>query len=181
MNLEDVAAYVFPAASMQSITSKVYGPFLPTEAQVNAQVKAQLRTSMIEKEGYRLDVYRDTRGYLTVGIGHRVETFDNLSLGDKITDKKAEELFESDVSKALTAAKIQAKELKKYTVNMVLALTHVNFQLGIYWRTKFKNTWELLKQGRWQAAVNNLRQSAWATQTPVRVTAFINAIKQEYA
>lgn len=132
-------------------------------------------------EGYRRDVYKDTRGILTVGIGHRVTASDNLNLGQMITDQQVQAFFAVDVNKAFEAAKNQAAELGKYTPEMIAALTSVNFQLGTGWRDKFYNTWKSLKAGNAQDAINRLQQSAWNDQTPSRVTAFIQSIRSSYA
>lgn len=132
-------------------------------------------------EGMRQDVYIDTRGFLTVGIGHKVVAGDNLKLGDVISPERVNELFNKDVGAAFNAAKAQARELGKYNTEMIAALTEVNFQLGTGWNKKFANTWELLKAGNWRTAIRNLQQSAWFNQTPTRVTAFINSITNVYS
>lgn len=136
---------------------------------------------LIEEEGYRNGVYKDSRGILTVGIGHKVLPGDNLKMGDVISDARVQELFQQDCSKAFEAALSQAKQLDKYNEIMIARLTSVNFQLGTGWRTKFPNTWSMLKNGDVQGAINNLTKSAWYKQTPSRVTAFVNTLQAQFA
>ena len=56
-----------------------------------------------EGEGVRKDVYKDSAGYDTVGVGHKVLPIDGLKFGDKITDKKVDEFLTSDSQKAAAA------------------------------------------------------------------------------
>lgn len=50
-------------------------------------------------EGRRLKVYKDSSGYLTVGVGHKVVPADKLKLGDVITPDRCEALFQADLDK----------------------------------------------------------------------------------
>lgn len=50
-----------------------------------------------QEEGYRLTVYKDSEGYLTVGYGHKVVAADNLKLGDTITSSRADTFFDADL------------------------------------------------------------------------------------
>lgn len=185
-------SFAVPAASFQYVLDSVksfvnygvqFGPAVPWEILMYNKLKPKLRAEKIAKEGYRNDVYEDSLGYLTVGIGHKVIPSDNLKFGDRISNERIEKLFDQDCQISLKAAIAQAVELrgKNVSESFIMALSQVNFQLGIYWRTKFPNTWTALKTGNWQTAINNLKVSAWAKQTPVRVAAFTNAIREEYA
>lgn len=164
--------------------SKIFGPFQmfgpvdPSHIDKIAFEKA--KALIIEHEGYRNAAYKDTLGFLTVGIGHRVLPEDNIRLGQSISDARVNQLFEKDVSKAFAAAKKQAIELRKYDADLIAALTSVNFQLGTGWTKTFSNTWKLLKTGDAQNAVRNLRQSKWYRQTPNRVAYFIGALNEAY-
>ncbi len=163
---------------------KTYGPFQlygpPTQSSIEAAALSRAKEDLTMHEGRRNDVYYDTQGYLTVGIGHKVTSQDNLRAGQKISDAQIEDFFEQDVQKAFAAAKGQANELGKYDADLIAALTGVNFQLGTGWRSKFKNTWEDLKKGNAASAINRLRQSEWMKQTPIRVAAFIDALGEAF-
>lgn len=65
---------------------------------MKASNKAKKLIKKFEK--YRNDVYDDGYGNLTVGYGHKVESSDNLKLGDTISKSRAEELFEADIAEA---------------------------------------------------------------------------------
>jgi GH24 family phage-related lysozyme (muramidase) len=145
-------------------------------------VEARFRASAIKEEGYRNTVYLDNLGKPTVGIGHLVKFSDGLKVGDIITDARVEELFQQDSMKAIDAAFSQARAMgKEGNLEFVEALAHVNFQLGTNWNSKFYETYPLLLEGNWQQAIQNLRVSLWASQTPRRVANFTAAIERAFA
>lgn len=61
--------------------------------------------TLIDEEGIRYDVYRDTAGYLTVGAGHKIAPEDNLGLGDTIRHERAVDFLEQDLTKAEESAR----------------------------------------------------------------------------
>ena len=151
-----------------------------SEENIIASAKTQLRKSLISKEGYKNTVYLDSLGKATVGIGHLVLPQDNLKLGDTISDARVEEFYKKDSEKAFNASVKQARELGKFTSDFIVALAHVNFQLGTGWPSVWKNTYRALKTDNYLLAINNIRNSVWAQQTPARTTEFIQAIKNAY-
>jgi GH24 family phage-related lysozyme (muramidase) len=166
-------------------TAKKYGPFQmfgpQTKESVEKAAFQRAKALVIEEEGYRTKAYLDTRGILTVGIGHKVLPGDNIKLGQEISRERVEALFSSDIAGAFEAAKRQALELNKYTPEMIAALTSVNFQLGTNWTKVFYNTWAHIKKGNVETAVNNLKKSDWYKQTPKRVVFFIDVLERNLA
>jgi GH24 family phage-related lysozyme (muramidase) len=159
----------------------VRGQFVNNAQNIDAQAFELAKREIIYHEGNRTTVYRDSLGIPTVGIGHKVLPQDNLKVGDSISTARVNQFFAADIAKAFDAAKSQARELNKYNPQMIASLTSVNFQLGTGWRSKFPNTWSLIKSGNTQAAINNLVKSAWYRQTPNRVTSFVNTLRTQYA
>lgn len=170
---------------VQAKVSEFFGPFMlmgpVPQSNIDSAAKAIAKRDLEISEGRRRDVYLDHLGFPTVGIGHKVLASDGLRVGDVITEQKIDDLFEVDIQKAFVAARQQAIELGKYTPSFLSALVEVNFQLGTNWKTKFANTYNLLKTGNAQQAIRNLQQSLWAQQTPKRVANFVGAIKEAYA
>lgn len=133
------------------------------------------------REGRRNDVYLDSKGIPTVGVGHKVIVADGLSLGDVISDAQIDAFFANDSRTAYNAANGQAVTLGKSSdANFLIALLCVNFQLGAGWTTKFPNTWNYIKNGNISQAINNLYQSAWYQETPDRVDDFVAALQTSY-
>ena len=59
----------------------------------------------------------------------------------------------------------------------MIALASVNFQLGIGWNKKHKETWKKLRRGDWEEAALEASDSKWFDQTPTRVEDFQRAIR----
>lgn len=138
-----------------------------------------IRESMVREEGIKYIVYKDSLGKLTGGIGHLILPSDNMKHGDPISPEQVEEWFRKDVSGAIWAAIDQAEQIGEFEKDFIKALTHVNFQLGVYWYKKWPNTWRNLTNGRYQKVINSVMRSLWHRQTPRRTTAFKTALLQE--
>lgn len=134
------------------------------------------RKHAIEREGYRRRVYLDSLGKPSIGIGHLVLPGDHIKLDEQISKERVEELFVRDTQKALAKSVKQMEEIGVKTPEFLAALISVNFQLGDF-SVKFKNSYQLLKEGKYDEVINNLRGSIWMRQTPVRVKDFIKAIE----
>jgi lysozyme len=167
-----------------------------TQGAIEADAIEIARAKLIEREGYSLTVYTDPLGDKawcnanigkpfsfvkdrckpTVGIGHLVTVADNLTLGQKITEQRAEEFFMRDIQTALNTSRAHALELEMFTEEFLAALISVNFQLGNF-KTKFPNSFTRLKEKRFAETIAALRQSDWYKQTPKRVNDFIAAIE----
>ena len=128
------------------------------------------------REGTRTRVYKDSRGNLTVGIGHKITAKDDLAYGDVIPPEQVESLFAKDVAKARALAEYQAEELGIKDVDFIEALVSVNFQLGGGWYLEHKKTWKLLKERKYKEAAQETSRSRWAHQTPIRVKDFQTAL-----
>lgn len=132
------------------------------------------------REGERLWVYLDHLGNPTVGVGHLVMPNDKLKVGDRITKARSEKFLVNDMQLALNAARDQAKKIGIETDDFILALTSVNFQLGVGWPKVFHTSFPKLVAGDWQGAIRGFEDSVWAEQTPVRVNDFVKAIEKAY-
>lgn len=130
------------------------------------------------REGCALTVYLDTRGRPTVGIGHLVTAADRLAVNDTITQAECDDLFAKDSASALAAATAQAAEAGITDPTFTPYLASVCFQLGNAWTAEFPNTWAMICRGEYEAAANALGVSAWASQTPVRVQDFQDALRR---
>lgn len=161
---------IFGGASNQDFGMSLSQSGLALRALAIAQDQLKIR------EGYSLTVYPDSNGKATVGIGHLVSAQDALSIGDTISDIQSTAFFAQDSNKALLAAFHQANQLNKTDVNFIAALISVNFQLGAGWTTKFPKAWAALQSGDKTTAINEIYNSLWARQTPIRVADFANAI-----
>lgn len=145
----------------------------PVVPDPQVQEREAFKKHVVAFEGDRDDVYLDTEGYPTVGIGHKVLPADKLKVGDRISAAQKEAFFEADSKAALSAAKAQMRLAGiKDDDPFVAPLAAVNFQLGSGWYFDHKKTWDLIKAGNYVAAAREAQNSKWFKDTPVRVRAF---------
>lgn len=148
-------------------------------SQEQPYIKPNILEHLKLREGVRNQVYKDSLGNLTVGVGHLVTPEDNLKLGDMISEEQINAFLEKDLDEAHNAALTQAKEAGRLGDDeFVKMLTSVNYQLGTGWTKSFSNTWNHIKNKRYSKAVSNLKKSKWYAQTPVRVEDFIEVLKE---
>jgi len=151
-------------------------------------LKDKLYSHMKKREGYRTDVYLDTLGKPTCGIGHLLtaEEKEQYPVGTVVDELIIKHWYLDDITKALVAAENQAKEMNVDGDDIIVALTSVNFQLGTNWTKKFPTAWMYLINGDYDEAIDEILfsnkekkiHSRWYKQTPVRVYDFIDAIEQ---
>ena len=150
---------------------------------INREAQLKPTESFLEhlkdREGFRDEVYLDSLGKPTVGIGHLLTEEENkqYKVGDRVPDNILNRWLEEDSIKAWTAALKQSKELDIDDLNFIEALASVNFQLGINWNNIHKNTWKFLQTKEYDKAADEAADSTWFKQTPTRVEDFQAAIK----
>lgn len=128
------------------------------------------------REGRRNDVYHDSRGFLTVGIGHLVVPNDHLHFGDRITDARIDAFFAKDSADAMNHAKAQAAQAGITEPSFLPYLASVCFQLGDNWIAKWPHTWAMICAGEYEKAADSLSGTPWDKQTPDRVADFADAL-----
>lgn len=146
-------------------------------------------------EGLMLELYTDTEGYWTVGIGHLVTKTPSLATAKaeldkqvgracsgRITKQEAEKLFNADVDKAVAGI------LKNTLLNGVYnslngdtprqsALINMVFQMGVTGVAGFTNSMAMIQSKQWDKAAVNLAQSKWYKQTTNRAKRVIGTFK----
>tara|TARA_X000001382_G_scaffold22695_1_gene13801 strand:+ start:12023 stop:12679 length:657 start_codon:yes stop_codon:yes gene_type:complete len=91
-------------------------------------------------EGYKNYVYEDSRGYLSMGYGHKLtkEEKKKYKLGDRVNEKLLEDYWEKDWKIHYNAAKT-IEGYDKLTLQQKLALVDLTFNMGVNWVKKFPN------------------------------------------
>ena len=113
-----------------------------------------------QHEGLRLRVYKDSKGFLTVGYGHKIDSgspsdIRNLKEGDVITQERANELFNMDFNDHLNAAK-KIPGFSKATKKQQAALIDLTFNMGPNFIDNFPSMGKALKAGDFTEAARQL-------------------------
>ena len=148
-----------------------------------------LRRLLTDEEGVEGQAYKDTLGYWTIAIGHRLdieqsddellamgltESLDNWK-GFNLTDKQIHDLFDIDVQDAIDdlysrdeSLAFTDEELDALGETRRAIILSMVFQLGGTGFRKFKNFIATVKAGDFDGASKNMMNSLAARQTPQR-------------
>lgn len=137
-------------------------------------IKDKTKLSVQEHEGYRLEPYRCTEGFLTGGWGHKILT------GEEVPTTKEgwEELFNKDFDNAWSQME-QLCDTHNLPENeeMMSILCEMIFQLGFAGVSKFKMMIKALQEGNMEEASNQMKDSRWYVQTPNRCVALAERMR----
>ena len=132
--------------------------------------KAQIK----RHEGEVLEIYLDTLGYKTLGIGHLCQPQDpeyNWEVGTPVSQEVVDMYFEDDFTKHLQEAiHVFGGELEFYNLPEPIQMVLVNmcFNLGGSRLSNFKNMLSACRQHNWQEMANQMEDSKWYGQVGVR-------------
>jgi len=128
-------------------------------------ISDKLYSYLMEFEGYRNNVYKDTEGYLTVGVGHKLTAIEckKYTEGFFLNDEKIQELYISDIDNAINMAKKVFKTFNNQNGNIQLFLILMCFNLGGRIKT-FRNANQQLEQFNFGLARKDYLDSLWAEQ-----------------
>jgi len=117
---------------------------------------SSLRETLLRDEGLHLKPYRDSRGFLTIGVGRCLET-------KGISMAEAEMLLDNDLREAFRVADHLPwiTDLDEPRRNVIYNMA---FNLGVQGVLGFTKTLELVKQGRYVEAAAEMLRSEWAKQ-----------------
>jgi len=121
------------------------------------RLMAQLR----EDEGESREVYRDSFGNLTVGVGHLVTKYDTLCSGDSISTDRMEAFFFWDLNQAINSSKRVFANFDNLPEAAQEVIVNMMFNLGAPRFNRFRKFISAVKSRNWQVAANEMEQSLW--------------------
>ena len=119
-----------------------------------------LREALLRDEGCHLKPYRDSRGFLTIGVGRCLET-------KGISMAEAEMLLDNDLRDVFRLAD-QIPWITDLDEARRNVLFNMAFNLGVQGVLGFTKTLELVQQGQYVKAAAEMLKSDWAKQVPNR-------------
>lgn len=128
------------------------------------EVQIQLRTLMIEGEGYSTHIYRDTKGNESVGIGHLC--------ANGFSPAVIEAIYNEDWLKHYNYLLKSFPFFDALVVNdppRALALVSMSFNLGDGHFGGFTGVIKAMAARDYKKAADEMRNSLWSHQVPARV------------
>ena len=138
-----------------------------------------LREQLKVDEGVKYEIYKDHLGYPTFGIGHLI-TEDDPEHGEpdgtEISEDRVNEVFETDVAKFVSEAKILFPDLDDLPEVAQQVIVNMAFNMGRPRLSKFKNFIAGVNDRDWVRAAEEMMDSRWADQVGARATRLRNLI-----
>ena len=138
-----------------------------------------LREQLKTDEGVKYEIYKDHLGYPTFGIGHLITEGDpehGEPDGTEISEDRVNEVFETDVAKFVSEAKILFPDLDDLPEVAQQVIVNMAFNMGRPRLSKFKNFIAGVNDRDWTRAAEEMMDSRWADQVGARATRLRNLI-----
>ena len=140
----------------------------------------QLREQLKIDEGVKYEIYKDHLGYDTFGIGHLVVKEDaefGQPVGTKVSEDRANEVFEKDVQKMIKEAKILFPNFDSLPEEAQQVIVNMTFNMGRPRLSNFKKFIAYINESKWEEASKEMLNSAWAKQVGKRAQRLSDRIK----
>ena len=145
---------------------------------------------LIQHEGLRLEVYQDTLGIDTIGIGRNLE--DRGITEQELSDlgiPSIEHVYESGITE-VDAVYLATNDVQIVETELVrahpcvdkldsvrqLILMDMAFNMGVPRLCKFKNMWAAIHEEDFTTAAKEMLDSRWANQVKSRATKLAHAM-----
>lgn len=120
-----------------------------------------LKQKLIQHEGRKTYLYKDTVNKWTIGVGYNIE---DKGLPNGIIDL----LLTATIQDAVNDIKKLVPNFDNLSDNRKIALADWSFNLGFNKLQTFKNTITFLNAGDFKSAADNMMKSLWAKQVGQR-------------
>lgn len=133
-------------------------------------------------EGVIYEIYEDSLGFKTFGIGHKITIFDpeyGKPVGTQISPDRVKEVFLKDVGIAIDDCRsIYGEAFKTWPSEVKEVLINMAFNLGRTRLSKFIKMHTALDSEDWKKAAEEGRDSLWYTQVPNRAERLMSRLEK---
>ena len=140
----------------------------------------QLREQLEIDEGVKYEVYNDHLGYATFGIGHLVLESDEehgAALGTPVSESRVIEAFEQDCENVLRDCNILYEDFGDLPEEAQQVIANMMFNMGRPRLSKFKGMKRGVDSRDWNAAADEMVDSAWYRQVTNRANRLVDRIR----
>jgi len=134
------------------------------------QLTAQLRRD----EGTMATAYKDSMGWLTIGVGRLI---DSRKPGAGLRPDEIDYLLKNDIADRVQALQKALPWFAKLDQARQGVLINMAFQMGTAGLLAFRQTLGLVRDGRYAEASEQMMKSKWAEQTPARARRLAEQMK----
>lgn len=146
--------------------------------------KIELINELKREEGFRASIYQCSEGVDTIGYGFNVAylTKDEIALNggfiEPMSEEVATQILNLKVSKLIKAVDEVYSWIDTLPEVVKIGIYDMIYQLGIKGFGSFVNTQKYLKLLDYSKAIENIKNSKWAKQTPRRANNLIKRLER---
>jgi|TARA_B100001750_G_C15410413_1_gene547463 lysozyme len=140
----------------------------------------QLREQLEIDEGVEYEVYLDHLGYATFGVGHLVLESDpehGAEVGTPVSESRVIEAFEQDCENVLRDCNILYEDFASLPEEAQQVIANMMFNMGRPRLSKFKGMKRGVDSRDWNAAADEMVDSAWYRQVTNRANRLVERIR----
>ena len=140
-----------------------------------------LKNELVRDEGCVFEVYLDSEGLPTFGIGHLCKPLDpeyGYAVGTKVTPERVNECFEKDVETVIEDCKKLHDGWDGYPQEVKQIVANMMFNMGLTRLSKFKRHNAALQCGDWKEAAVEGRDSRWYKQVTNRAERLMSRLEE---
>jgi len=145
--------------------------------------RQKIAEQLIVDEGVVFEVYQDSLGFPTFGVGHLIREGDpeyGLPIGAEILESRVWETFEDDIEVAISECKMLYGDytFAKFPGEVQEVLVNMMFNLGRTKLSKFRKMYRHLQNGDWGFAAMEGRDSLWYKQVTDRAERLMSRLEK---
>lgn len=144
---------------------------------ISEELEVQIKEDITRHEGCVCEVYLDSEGLPTAGIGHLLLGVDGLEVGDPVPMEAVLEWFDRDYKEAVTDCCAIFLNFASLPDQVKRVLVNMAFNLGRNRLSKFKNTIRYVNEGNYVMAANEMIDSKWYAQVGNRSKELVDIMK----
>jgi GH24 family phage-related lysozyme (muramidase) len=140
----------------------------------------QLQEELENDEGVKYEVYLDHLGYPTFGIGHLITDDDpecGAAVGTEVDRDRVKEAFETDVESVLSDCDRLYVQFEHLPEEVKLIIANMMFNMGRTRLSKFKGMKRGVDAQDWNAAADEMVDSAWYKQVTNRAERLVTRMR----
>ena len=140
----------------------------------------KLREELEVDEGVKYEIYNDHLGYPTFGIGHLVLDTDPESgqeVGTPVSEDRVAEAFNNDVETVISDCERLYPEFNGLPEEVKLIIANMMFNMGRPRLSKFKGMKRGVDAQDWDAAADEMVDSAWYRQVTNRADRLVERMR----
>jgi GH24 family phage-related lysozyme (muramidase) len=140
--------------------------------------KEILKEQIKRHEGEVLEVYEDSLGYLTLGVGHLIqpdEVYHDQPVGTKVPQQVVDAYYDNDFDKHVSEAvhvfeSKGGEDFDSLPEDIQHVIVNMTFNLGGSRLGKFNNMWKAVVVEDWKTMAVEMEDSKWFRQVGRRGT-----------